>query len=446
LEAAFDEPTALAVRDAHSLYVADAAGNSVRICTFGESPAVHTLAGGLSIGLVDGMLSEGRLNRPTGLALASSGPLFFADSGNGLVRAFVPSGAELGFRSKSETAILTASEIRAAIQPRWPFDPPGSPREIAGTFGEVRGEQQPDHDAWFHNGLDIPGSHGETVRAINSERVSRPLAVDGAGTPRERVRLPFIGYIHLRVGRDQLDRPFEGINDGSFTFQRDSQGQVIGVRLRRGTRIDAGAPIGTLNRLNHVHLIAGPASSEVNALAALELPGLVDTVAPVIERVTITNADGVPLTTKMKGRRSRPTRQQIPAHARLRVIVRGYDQVDGNARHRRLGIYRLAYTVLNPDGSPAPGYSEPHENIVFERLPADQRAAAIAYAEGSHSGYQLTTVFAYLVTNVVRDGEAREEFWDTASLTPGEYVLRVIAADFFDNQSQRDVPIIVVKE
>ena len=444
LEAAFDEPTALAVRDAHSLYVADSAGHSVRICSFGDSPAVRTLAGGFPSGLVDSALAGARLNRPTGLALAQNGALIFADSGNGVLRAFVPSGGEFGFQSKSDTAILTASEIRAAFQPRWPFDPPESPREIAGTFGEVRGMQRPDEDSWFHNGLDIPGSYGETVLAILSERVSQPLAVKAAGTPRERVRLPLMGYIHIRVGRDRHDQPLGNISsDGSFSFQRDAEGHVTGVRLRRGTRIDAGAPIGTLNRLNHVHLIAGPTSSEVNALAALELPGLIDTVSPVIERVTITTADGQPLA-KHKG--SRRARQSIPADARLRMIVRGYDQVDGNARHRRLGIYRLAYTVLNADGSPAPGYNEPRENIVFERLPSDPGAPAVAYAEGSHSGYQPTTVFAYLVTNVVRDGEAREGFWDTGSLTPGEYVLRVTAADFFGNESQRDVPIIVVKD
>jgi sugar lactone lactonase YvrE len=446
LEAAFDEPTALVVRDAHSLYVADAAGASVRLCAFGEQPGVQTLAGGFPYGLADAELPGARLNRPTGLALTSSGALIFADSGNGLVRALIPNGSKLGFRSKPEVAILKATEIRAAIPPRWPFHPPDARREIAGTFGEIRGEQQPDHEAWFHNGLDIPGGYGETLRAIFTERVSRPLAVEGVGGLRERVRLPLIGYIHLRIGRDQNDRPF---SDDRFSFRRDAQGQIIGVRLKRGARINAGDPIGTLNRLNHVHLIAGPASAEVNALAALELPGLVDTVPPVIEGVTLATDRDEPLTepaAKTKDKKTARANQRLAVRGRLRIIVRGYDQADGNARYRRLGIYRLGYTVIKADGSPAPGFVEPRYNIVFERLPADPRAVALAYAPGSQSGYSGATVFAYTVTNVVRDGLVREDFWDATELAPGDYTLRVIAEDFFGNGSRRDLPVVVGRE
>jgi sugar lactone lactonase YvrE len=452
LEAAFDEPTAIAVRDEQSFYVADAAGTSVRLCEFGEQPRVTTLAGGYPFGLVDGELANSRLNRPTGLALTPDGALIFADSGNGLVRAFIPDGLKLGHRSNAEVAILKASEIRAAVPPRWPFDPPTARREIAGTFGEIRGEREPEHEAWFHNGFDIPGGYGETVRAIFSERVSLPMAVDGVGGARERLRLPLIGYIHLRLGRDQNDRPFAG---GHFIFQRDEQGRVVGLRLRRGTRFNAGDPIGTLNRLNHVHLIAGPASAEVNALAALRWPGLIDTVPPVIEGVTLTTAEGEPLLESVKksrdkkAARAKPPLQanaRLPVRGRLRIIVQAYDQADGNASYRRLGLYRLGYNVLNADGSPAPGFSAPRENIVFERLPVDQRAVAIAYAEGSQSGYSGKTIFAYAVTNVVRDGEAREDFWDTAALSPGNYTLRVIAEDFFGNRATRDLPVTVVKE
>jgi DNA-binding beta-propeller fold protein YncE len=461
-EAAFAELTAIAVRDAQSFYVADAAGASVRLCAFGkqpdaqpgEEPSVTTLAGGFPNGLADGDLASARLDRPTGLALMPDGALVFADSGNGLVRAFIPREVKLGFRAEERTATLTAAEIRAAVPPRWPFHPPTARREIAGTFGEIRGERQPEHDAWFHNGLDIPGGYGEVVRAIFTERVSRPLAVEGVGGLRERLRLPLIGYTHVRLGRDQNDRP---LADDRFSFRRDEQGRIIGVRVRRGARINAGDAIGTLNRLNHVHLIAGPASAEINALAALELPGLVDTVPPVIESVMLTTANGEPLTeptlAKAQGKRStrgaRPSNKQaerIPARGRLRIIARAYDQVDGNARYRRLGIYRLGYTVLNADGSPAPGYAEPRYNIVFERLPADPRAAAIAYAEGSQSGYSGTTVFAYTITNVVRDGQAREDFWDAAALAPGDYIVRVIAEDFFGNRATRDILVSVLKE
>ncbi|HWQ33765.1 MAG TPA: hypothetical protein VNQ79_13025 [Blastocatellia bacterium] len=449
MQAAFAEPTAIAVRDANSFYVADAAGHAVRLCTLESQPekpaAVTTLAGGWPLGLNDGALHGAKLNRPTGLAVMPGRrdhALVFADSGNGLVRAFVTDGLKIGHQEKPETALITAAEIRAAVPPRWPYNPPEARREIAGTFGEVRGERAPEHDAWFHNGLDIPGAYGETVRAIFSERVSRPISVEGTGGPRERIRLPLLGYIHLRIGRDQNDKPF-GI-DG-ITFSRDEKGNVIAVRVRRGTRINAGDPIGTLNRLNHVHLIAGPTAGEVNALAALKLPGITDTIAPVIESVTLLNEQWQPFAADSTARNLQSAIHNLHLSGRVRIVVRAYDQADGNAGYRRLGIYRLSYTLLKADGSPAPGFDRPRENIVFEKLPLDPQAVPLAYAEGSQSGYSGQTIFAYIATNVVRDGAAREDFLDTAGLPPGDYLVCVMAGDFFGNTIRRDVPVTINK-
>src|SRR5581483_8452300 len=137
-------------------------------------------------------------------------------------------------------------------------------REIAGTFGEIRGELSPGHGAWFHSGLDIPGAYGETVCALRTERVTRPLSIEDVSGPRERLRLPLLGYNHVRFWRDQNDAPFAGAEDKGIRFLRDEQGQVIRLRVPRGTHINAGEAIGTLNHYNHVHLIAGPASGEIN--------------------------------------------------------------------------------------------------------------------------------------------------------------------------------------
>ncbi len=436
-DAAFNEPTAIAVRDKNSFYVADAAGSTVRLCAFGEQPSIKTIAGGYPNGLVDGELGETRLNRPTGLAFLPDGELVFADSGNGLIRAFVPADSKIGRGVDPKSVVIQAPEMRALIEPRWPFDPPQARRDIAGTFGEVRGERLPDHDAWFHNGLDVPGAYGETVRAVFTERVTRPLSVENAGGLRERLRLTLFEYIHLRIGRDLNDRPIGNFANGAISFQRDAQGNVIGVRLRRGTRINAGDPIGTLNRLNHVHLVAGPPSFEFNALSVLKLPGLVDSTPPVIEAVTITNERGESLPSKGSKR--------IQAAGKLRIAVRAYDQVDGNPRYRRLGVYRLGYQVFNPDGSPAADFREPRYNIIFDRLPSDFNATQLAFAEGSQSGYQGVTVFDYVITNIVRGGDAREDFFDAAKLTPGDYTLRLVAEDYFGNQARRDLPVTVMK-
>lgn len=464
LEAAFSEPMAIAIRDKHSFFVADAGGSSVRLVTLSETAdkvsAVTTLAGGFPYGLVDGELANARLNRPVGLAWLPDGALAVADSGNGLVRALVPAKAALGFQADATRAIVQPAQLRALLDERWPFAPVQNRREIAGTFGEIRGERLPDHDAWFHNGLDIPGAYGEQVLAMLTETVTRPLAIESPGTGRERVRLPLFGYIHLRLGRDQNDNPLPGFPPGAFTFQRDNEGRVTAVRLRRGTVFQAGAPIGTLNRMNHVHLIAGASAYEFNALSALRLPGLTDTVPPVIESVSLFSDRGeAAFSTAQPAKAAKPARSakrakaappapKPPANAslpiavsgKLRVAVRAYDQADGNARHRRLGLYRLGYQLLAANGAIV---RDGRDQFVFDRLPADWSATVLTYAEGSQSGYQGVTVFAYLVTNVVRGGQARASFCDTTTLPPGQYTLRVFAADFFGNQAQQDVPLTV---
>jgi len=438
-QAAFNEPTAIAIRRDGALFVADSGSSSLRMITFGEAPSVRTLTGGFPNGLIDGELDSARLNCPTGLAFTPDDVLVFADSASGLVRAVLPRGELRGKQSTSGRVSLPAAEIRAAVPPRWPYNPPEARRELAGTFGEIRGEILSEHEAWFHSGVDLPGAYGETVRAVFTERVTRPLAVEGVGGLRERLRLPLFGYIHVRVGRDENERMLEGLESRGFSLRRDETRQVIGVRVRRGTRINAGDPIGTLNRLNHVHLVAGPPGGEVNALAALTLPGLRDTVPPVIEDVTITNDQDRPFL-----REEKQGRPLVVISGRARIIVRAYDQVDGNATYRRLGPYRLGYQVLTATGQPSPGFGARRETIVFERLPSDPTAVARVYARGSQSGYEGRTIFAYLITNQMRDGVAREGFWDSSELAPGDYIVRVFVADIFGNETRRDVPVRVV--
>ena len=439
LEASFNEPMAIAVAGENSFYVADAAGSAIRFVNLGgrkperppasdgfDAPGVYTVAGGISSGLVDGELKGARFNRPTGIALVGKNMLVVADSGAGLIRALIPANANIGIKSDPSIATIKAEEIRCAVPPRWPYDPPQNKREIAGTLGEVRGEIAPEKDAWFHNGLDVPGAYGEQVRAVYSERITRPLAVEGVGGLRERLRLPLLGYIHVKIARDQNDQPL-GIK--AAIFQRDEKGKITGIRLPRGTRINAGDVIGTLNSFNHVHLIAGPAAAEVNALAALELPGLIDTVAPTIEGLRLLTEQGEEL------------KAPFQVSSKIKFIVRAYDQVDGNVGYRKLGVYRVGYQLLKQDGSLLPDFKEPRFNIEFNRLPEDPMAARIAYAEPSQSGYTGKTMFDYIATNIVRDGRASEDWLDTTKLASGEYILRAVVEDFFGNRTTKDVRI-----
>jgi len=438
---ALNTPIGVTLSGPEEFYVADADGSFIRYRAWAKAPAerapfkigvtpeaIYEVAGGQGAGLIDGDLQTAQFNRPTGLALVGKNTLVVADNGNGLVRAIVPANAKIGHDSDPALATIKAEDIRKAVPPRWPFDPPEAKREIAGTLGEIRGEVAPEKDAWFHNGFDIPGAYGEQVHAMFSERVSLPLAVEGVGTLRERLRLPLLGYIHVKIARDQNDQPL-GIK--AAIYQRDEKGKIIGIRIPRGTRINAGDVIGTLNPFNHVHLIAGPSAAEVNALAALELPGLMDTIAPVIEGVRLMNEQG-----ELKAEKDQP----VLVTGKVQLIVRAYDQADGNAGYRRLGVYRVGYQILSKDGVLLPEYKEPQFNLIFNRLPQDWATVRIAYAEPSQSGYTGKTIFDYIATNIVRDGKAQEVGLNT-KLPNGEYVLRAVVEDFFRNRATKDVRI-----
>jgi hypothetical protein len=99
--------------------------------------------------------------------------------------------------------------------------------------------------------------------------------------------------------------------------------------------------------------------------------------------------------------------------------------------------------VLAPSGAPLTGFERASQTVVFDRLPADPKAAFLIYAEGTGiSVYgNRRTRFLYVATTHVVDGEASEGFWDTSSLLPGPYTLRVIAADAGGNATARDVPV-----
>jgi sugar lactone lactonase YvrE len=439
-EAAFGEPMGVASRRDGMIFVTDAARSSMRMIDLKGQTVTTVAGGGFPGGLVDGPVANAKLNRPSLLAVAPNDALVFADTDNGRIRAVVPEGASYGYPPDPRAATIKAADIRNAVPPRWPYDPPEVRRDVAGTFGEIRGEMLPDHNAWFHNGLDIPGAYGETTRAIFSERVTLPIAVEGVGGGRERLRLPLIGYIHLRVGRDGNGEPAAYFPNGAASFRRDESGRITGVRLRRGTRINAGDPIGALNSLRHVHLIAGPSTMESNPLAALQFPGLSDTLAPTIESVAITTELGESLFDSAKTTRRTKT---CSINGRARIIVRAYDRLDGNPQRRRLGVYRLGYQLLRADGSPQAGFEQPAYNLVFDRLPIDQDTIKLVYAEGSQSGYEGATVFGYIVTNIAGGGLAREDFLDASRIAPGNYTLRIFAEDFFGNQSSRDIPLIV---
>ena len=211
LKASFIEPLAVAINRKGVIYVADAGANVIRVLGGKTFFTVETLAG-TSSGLVDGSLNEAKFIRPSGLAIGRDGTLFVADAGNAVLRAIEPENAEIGENVTPETVEslrLKADELKKAGEPRWTFNPPNRPRDIAGTFGEIRGEiKQPTEFARFHNGLDIANNYGEAVYLLRSEKILLPQAIENVGGDRELIRFPTIGYIHLRLGRDINEKSF----------------------------------------------------------------------------------------------------------------------------------------------------------------------------------------------------------------------------------------------
>ncbi len=429
-EASFVQPTALTVHRDGTIFVAD--GNAIREISGDVSRSVRTVSNDHR-GVKDGDgLYDARFNRPSGLGLAANGDLIVADSENRLVRRISAKDTGAAISPEQIAAMQdTAAEFRGAAPGRWPFDPPERPRDIAGTLGELRGDvsADPEH-LWFHNGLDIAGAYGETARSVRDEKVLRPIAADNFNTLREMLRMPTMGYIHLRLGRDVTSKPFA---DPRFQFQRDALGRLSGVRVPRGAKFKAGDAIGTLNSMNHVHLIAGRSGSELNALDALDLPGVADTRPPVFEEMTLWDENWQQLETPKANSR-------IRLSGKARIVVRAYDQMDGNSDRRRLGVYSVSCAIRREPG----GESVMTAETRFDKMPSNDLVAYI-YAGGSKSGATGETIFRYIATNSLSTDKAEEGFLDASELEPGNYTVTVTIADRFENTTAGEFLIEVMR-
>lgn len=415
--------------------------------------------------------SNARFNQPAGIAVDRSGALYVADSANYLVRKLTPNEKELtsgsattaanpsGVNDSTQGANKSPENPNGAVSPSivesetlprlsagalgieslpWPLDPQDRWHEVAATMGEVRGSYDTsDSRHHLHSGIDIFGTYGQTVRAVLDEKVESPLTNWGHGDLNEGLRVGVMVYVHLRVGRDEKDGL---IDEARFIPARDAEGKLTRLRIKRGTRFRTGDALGTINRMYHVHMNFGAPNAETNPLK-LPLTGFTDSVAPKIER------DGIQLFDATRNTRlteKRDGRLVVP-RGHIRIVVDAYDQVDGNQARRRLGLYKLGYQLLRADGSPAPGFDAPRMGIEFDRMPPEREAVKIAYAD--ESGITVygskTTRFLYEATNILRHGRAARSTWNASELPAGDYILRIIAADYHGNEATagRDVEI-----
>ena len=429
-QARFDTPCGIAVDRQGRIWVADTRNDSLRELT--AQGEVRTVL------RPDPKDDDADLRRPLALAAAPDGRLYIAVQNRGRVLVMAADGAPArlieGTTTRlsrpaalavdptrmrlaiSDAAAHRVHEIvdigkvtRPAIGPapdaplpetkgRWPVVPQGSWHEVVGTLGEVRGTRKHPLEH-LHAGLDIKGEVGEPVLAIADGTVLSPLATSGFGGLGEALAIDDLTYVHVRVGRKAGGRAW---NDPRFLPLRNARGQQVGVRVRRGTHFKAGELLGTINPMAHVHLQLGPPGAQRNALV-LGFKGFVDKVPPTLEAVTLEGDQ---------------------------IIAEGYDQVDGDEARRRLGLYALSYQILDEAGQPLKGFEQPHPSIRFDQLPAEEDATETLYSASSGITVQgsKTTRFIYRLGAL-------------PSLPVGHYRLRVIAADFSGNQTQRETSL-----
>jgi sugar lactone lactonase YvrE len=424
-------PIGIGVTGNGIIYVTDDRGRIVEI-TPGVSARV--LAGSRS-GFADGPGTDARFRSLAGLALGGPGTIVVADSRNGLVRILTAASAP-DIRPPAAPGIHPQFDSEAfAREPLlWPIAPMEGPFELTGTLGEPRGGEGGER---FHAGIDVHAAEGSVVRAVRPGTVASPLAASEFGSLSESVRVGSLAYVHIRVGRDRHN----GILDEQrFVPNYDASGRLVRIRVKRGATFATGEPIGTANAFNHVHLNVGWPGEEYNPLL-FRVVQFEDSIPPTILRggIRLFREDGQPIKDRKRGR--------LLVQGPVRVVVDAYDQANGNEKRRRLGLYALGYQVLHPDGSPVPGFDHPRQTMRFDRLAPGADAARIVYASGSGIPFYgvRSTRLLYVVTNSLNEGVASMGVWDTTQLPPGDYTLRIFAADTQGNVAlaNRDLALTV---
>ena len=429
-QAVLRTPIGLAATPDGYLYIATFFGG--RILELAPDGKLLTLTGrGADVASNQGV----HLSRPTGLAVDRHGALYVAEAAAYAIRKLSPAQA-----TPVQTAALAVSApaaLGAATFP-WPVKPQWSWHEVVGDMGEVRGDYKGESRDHLHGGLDVRANVGDTVLAVADEKVEGPLPNWGLDDLSEGLHIDQFTYIHMRVGRTPQGEP---LDPAHFQFIRDAAGKLKAVRVKRGTRFHVGDPLGTVNRMAHVHLELGARGGDANPMA-LRFVGLADHLPPHISGIQLFDAAGRPLGERQGGRVVVPR-----AGGALSIVVDAWDQVDGDAARRRLGLYRAGFQILKADGSPALGFEQPLVNIVFDRLPRDPDATKIAYAPASGDTVHgaAETRFLYVVTNRVSGGHADIGGWRPDSLPAGDYIIRILAADYAGNVAidGRDLPIIL---
>ncbi len=414
-------PLSVAVTHDDVLYVGDINGKVVQVSTQGHQVALA------------GVSPQPRFARPSGLALDAQGSVYLADAAAYRVHRLRP--LDIGAVPAPALTGPAADAPLPVTGGRWPLAPQDGWHEVVGTLGEVRGNFSGESRHHLHGGFDIRGDVGQRVLAIADGKVDSAFASWSVGGQAEGMALGRLKYIHMQVGRDPRGQPF----DARWQQVLGADGKLERVRVRRGTRFHVGEPLGSINRMAHVHLSVGASGFERNAVA-LGFVGYADAFAPRITSVEVLDDQDLPI--KAVGTAPLVVPRQGPG---VQIVVEAWDQVDRNLPRRRLGAYQVGYQILDAQGQPLAGYEQPRFNIVFNRMPPQDSATVVAYAPDSGITVHGSAVtrFRYLVTNTVRDGRVETGRWRPDALPAGDYVIRASVRDYSGNEGvgARDLKI-----
>lgn len=281
-----------------------------------------------------------------------------------------------------------------AAQYSWPVTPLHQSQELTGTFCEYRDTSPAGH---YHNGVDIPKADGSPVYAVANGVIER---IVGEGS-NAYVRVGRFAYVHIR--------PNPGLREGDY---------VVAEQTVLGT---------ILSGQGHVHFIDGYYNSEINPIRPGG--GLTPYDDPWPPKIT---------SVRFFQDNSELEFQNNRLSGKVDIVVK-VEERNGppHTYNSRLnnGTYFLSYRILSADGESVV-YSPVHY-FQFDRKPANSTVHNVFFKK-----YSSTSSHVYIVTNQI----VRNDFWDAAQLSPGNYQVMVYTKDTRENADTVYVPVEIVEE